>query len=204
MNVSLRTDIEDPLERLAAVHTEALSAKAYAQALGPRFAVDLSDVMPGNVLSLAIRTAAATGLAEASTVFNTIITNVPGAPVQLYLCGAALVRSMSLGPLLPNVGLFHVVYSTVQEKRGSVTLSFTACRDMLPDPGFYGDCLQASFEELREAARALPAGRVAPAPQRKLAKKKIAPAKKAAPKRKPVLKKKAVPKKKALPKKKAR
>ena len=204
MNVSLRTDIEDPLERLAAVHTEALSAKAYAQALGPRFAVDLSDVMPGNVLSLAIRTAAATGLAEASTVFNTIITNVPGAPVQLYLCGAALVRSMSLGPLLPNVGLFHIVYSTVQEKRGSVTLSFTACRDMLPDPGFYGDCLQASFEELREAARALPAGRVAPAPQRKLAKKKIAPAKKAAPKRKPVLKKKAVPKKKALPKKKAR
>ena len=157
MNVALRTDIEQPLERLAEVHKEALSAKAYAEALGPRFAVDLTDVMPGNVLSLTIRTASATGLAEASTVFNTIVTNVPGPPVQLYLCGAKLVGSISLGPLLPNVGLFHVVFSTVQDKQGSVTLSFTACRDMLPDPAFYADCLQASYDELHAAAMALAA-----------------------------------------------
>jgi len=74
---------------------------------------------------------------------------------------------------------------------------------MLPDPAIYGDCLQASFEELREAARALPAGRIATAPQRKVAKKKIVPAKKAAAKKKPVLKTKAVPKKKPVQKKKA-
>jgi diacylglycerol O-acyltransferase len=154
MNVSLRTEIEDPLQRLAAVHEESLSAKAYAEALGPRFAVELTDVMPGNVLSLAIRTASATGLAEASTVFNTIVTNVPGPPFKLYLCGAELVNSISLGPLLPNVGLFHIVYSMVKDKQGPVTLSFTACRDMLPDPAFYADCLQESFEELLGAALA--------------------------------------------------
>ena len=176
MNVSLCTDIEDPLKRLAAVHRETLSAKAYAEALGPRFAVDLTDVMPGNVLSLAIRTASATGLAEASTMFNTIVTNVPGPPVQLYMCGAALVGSISLGPLLPNVGLFHVVYSTVQDKQGSITLSFTACRDMLPDPAFYADCLQESFEELLAAA--LAGGKPAGKPRRKAkagvrAKKKV-------------------------------
>jgi diacylglycerol O-acyltransferase len=103
------------------------------------------------VLSLAIRTASATGLSEASVIFNTIVTNVPGPPYQLYMCGAALVDSISLGPLLPNVGLFHIVYSSVLEKKGSINLSFTACRDMLPDPGFYADCLQESFEELRDA-----------------------------------------------------
>ena len=81
MNVALRTDIVAPCDRLAAVHDEALSAKAYAEALGPRFAVDLTDVMPGNVLSLAIRTASATGIVEANTVFNTIVTNVPGPPL---------------------------------------------------------------------------------------------------------------------------
>ncbi|MEH6634828.1 MAG: wax ester/triacylglycerol synthase family O-acyltransferase [Halioglobus sp.] len=154
MNVGLRTDIADPCERLAAVHHEAKSAKAYAEAVGPRFAVDLTDVMPGNVLSLAIRTASATGLSEASVMFNTIVTNVPGAPFQLYMCGAALIDSISLGPLLPNVGLFHIVYSSVLEKKGSINLSFTACRDMLPDPAFYADCLQESFEELRDAALA--------------------------------------------------
>ncbi len=154
MTVGLRTEIADPCERLAAVHDEALSSKAYAEALGPRFAVDLADVMPGNVLSLAIRTAAATGLDQAGVMFNTIVTNVPGAPMQLYMCGAELVDSISLGPLLPNVGLFHIVYSSVQNKQGSITLSFTACRDMLPDPAFYADCLQTSFEELRDAALA--------------------------------------------------
>jgi WS/DGAT/MGAT family acyltransferase len=152
MNVALRTDIEDPCERLTAVHEESQSAKAYAEALGPRFAVDLTDVMPGNVLSLAIRTASATGLAEASTVFNTIVTNVPGAPFQLYMCGALLIDSISLGPLLPNVGLFHIVYSSVADKKGTVNLSFTACRDMLPDPAFYAACLQESFDELHAAA----------------------------------------------------
>jgi hypothetical protein len=114
--------------------------------------VDLTDVMPGNVLSLAIRAASATGLAEASVVQNTIVTNVPGPPFQLYMCGAALVDSISLGPLVPNIGLFHIVYSSVMEKKGSINLSFTACRDMLPDPAFYADCLQESFEELRVAA----------------------------------------------------
>ncbi|RLQ21310.1 wax ester/triacylglycerol synthase family O-acyltransferase [Seongchinamella sediminis] len=151
MNVSLRSDLEDPAERLAAIHEESLSAKAYAEALGPRFAVDLTDVLPGNVLSLAIRTAAATGLSEASVMFNTIVTNVPGTPHQLYLCGAELVDSISLGPLLPNVGLFQIVYSSVQDKKGSVVLSFTACRDMMPDPEFYAQCLQESFDELYAA-----------------------------------------------------
>jgi hypothetical protein len=63
-----------------------------------------------------------------------------------------MIDSISLGPLLPNVGLFHIVYSSVQDKKGSINLSFTACRDMLPDPAFYADCLQASFEALRDAA----------------------------------------------------
>lgn len=150
MNVALRTEIEDPVERLRTVHEEAVSAKAYAEAMGPRLLVDLTDVMPGNVLSLALRAASATGLSEASVVQNTVITNVPGAPMQLYMCGAELVDSFSLGPLLPNIGLFHIIYSAVQNKKGTITLSFTACRDMLPDPEFYAQCLQESFDELRE------------------------------------------------------
>ena len=190
MNVALRSEIEDPLKRMAAVHKESVSAKAYAEALGPRFAVDLTDVMPGNVLSLAVRTSAATGLAEAGVIFNTIVTNVPGAPFQLYLCGAALIDSISLGPLLPNVGLFHIVYSAVQNKKGSIVLSFTACRDMLPDPAFYADCLQASFEELRDAA-------LGKAPDSKKPARKKAAAKKKTPVRKKTAAAKKAPRRKA-------
>ena len=152
MNVALHTEIVDPLERLIAIHKATKGSKAYAQALGPRIAMDITDVVPGNVLSVALRAASATGLVEATVIQNTIVTNVPGAPFQLFLCGAELVDSISLGPLLPNVGLFHIVYSAVQNKQGTITLSFTACRKMLPDPAFYADCLQQSYDELCQAA----------------------------------------------------
>jgi WS/DGAT/MGAT family acyltransferase len=197
MNVTMRTEITDPAARMAAIHEETTAAKAYAEALGPRFAVDLTDVMPGNVLSLAVRTASATGLSEASVMFNTIVTNVPGAPFQLYMCGAALIDSISLGPLLPNVGLFHVVYSSVQNKQGTITLSFTACRDMLPDPHFYAQCLQDSFEELRAATL----DKKPAAKKKSTAGKKVTAKKKAAPKKKAAAKKKAAPKKKTAAKK---
>ena len=129
--------------------------------------------------------------------FNTIVTNVPGAPFQLNMCGAALIDSISLGPLLPNVGLFHVVYSSVQNKEGSITLSFTACRDMLPDPHFYAQCLQDSFEELRAATlESKPA-----ANKKSTAGKKVTAKKKAAPKKRAAAKKKATPKKKVAARK---
>ncbi len=152
MNVSLHSDLEDPLQRMAAIHESAIESKAYAQALGPKIMMDITNVVPGNVLSVALRASSATGMAEAQVLNNTIITNVPGAPFQLYLCGATLIDSLSFGPLLPNVGLFHIVYSAVQNKKGTISLSFTACREMLPDPAFYAECLQESFDELQQAA----------------------------------------------------
>ena len=175
MNVGLRTDIEDPLERLATIHEDAIAAKRYTAALGHRLMVDVSDVMPGNVMALALRAASATGLTEANTIQNTIVTNVPGAPFEMYLCGAELIHSFALGVLVPNVGVFHVVSSNVQNKKGAITLSVTACREMLPDPDYYMDCMQEAYEELRDQAlgntsaqkKKRPAARKSPARKKK-------------------------------------
>lgn len=187
MNVALRTDIADPAERLAAIHSESMEAKAYAQALGPRVVMDITDTIPGNVLSIALRAASATNLTEASVVHNTIVTNVPGAPFQLYFCGAKMVDTIHLGPLLPNVGLFHIVYSSVMDKKGTITVSFTADRAMLPDPGFYAECLRRSFDELCKTTLGAPQAKPA-APKRKATAKATAKAK---PKSKPKAKSKA-------------
>ena len=151
MTSSLCSDIADPVERLIAIQQASLESKAYADALGPRVAVDVTDVLHGGVLQLALRAASSTGLSEAAVVFNTVVTNVPGPTEQLYFCGAQRVDGMNFGPLLPNVGLFHIVYSSVQNKRGTIAISFTACRDMLPDPDVYADCLRQSYQELRDA-----------------------------------------------------
>lgn len=151
MTVSLHSNIAEPKARLTAIHDAAMSSKAYAEALGPRVAVNVTDVLPGGVLSLALRAASSTGLTEAAVIFNTVVTNVPGPSKQLYFCGAKMVDGMNFGPLLPNVGLFHIVYSSVVNKIGTISISFTACRKMLPDPEFYSECLQESFDELKAA-----------------------------------------------------
>jgi hypothetical protein len=46
-----------------------------------------------------------------------------------------------------GMGLFHAVMSC----NGKLSIAINACRDMLADPGFYSECIQASYEELRQA-----------------------------------------------------
>jgi WS/DGAT/MGAT family acyltransferase len=204
MNVSLCSDIADPAKRMAAISKASKESKAFAEALGPRVPIDLADVMPGNVLSLAMRAASATGLSEANVIHNTIITNVPGPPIQLYMCGAALVDAISLGPLLPNVGLFHIVYSSVQNKKGSINLSFTADRDMMPDPAFYAQCLRESYQELRATTVGSGSKAKSRAKPKTRAKAKTTPKQKAKAKANPKAKAKAGAKAKAIPRAKAK
>ena len=42
------------------------------------------------------------------------------------------------------MGLIHAIPSY----RGEIVISVTACREMMPDPAFYADCLRESFDEL--------------------------------------------------------
>jgi WS/DGAT/MGAT family acyltransferase len=153
MNVSLRTDIAESRERLAAVHEASRSAKSYAEALGPRLGMDIADTVPAGIQSSVVRLMAAAGIAESNVMNNTMITNVPGSPCQLYLCGAETVDSFGIGPLAPGMGLFHTVNSVVMKKKGTITIAFVSCREMMPDPAFYKDCIEESFRELREDCR---------------------------------------------------
>jgi hypothetical protein len=81
-------------------------------------------------------------------VVNTVVTNVPGPPVPIYSFGAKLIHMQGLLCLLDGVALGHVVQSYI----GQATISFTACRDAMPDPEFYAQCLQDSYEEMCAAA----------------------------------------------------
>jgi WS/DGAT/MGAT family acyltransferase len=162
MNVSLRTDIADPLKRLRLVHKAALSSKAYAEALGPRIAMDVAEAVPGGFISLLIRFAIGAGIAESNLVQNTMVTNVPGPPVELYLTGAELVNAFGVGPLLPTMGLFHTVTTFVMNKKGTLIIAFASCRDVMSDPEFYADCLRDSFAELQQAVSVNASAKAAP------------------------------------------
>ncbi len=151
LSIALRTDIADPLQRLRTMHEEASQSKAYHQAMGARMLTDLSNSLPSHITVLAFRAASAAGLlASTKPIFNTIITNVPGPQVPLYMGGAKLVQSLGAGPCMDNMGLFHPVTSY----NGIIAVSFQACREMMPDPSFYEECLRESYAELCAAVPA--------------------------------------------------
>jgi WS/DGAT/MGAT family acyltransferase len=152
LTVLIRTDIEDPMERLAAVHDSTKDAKELTNAIGAKAMTDYSQFIPSMLTAQAARLASRWGLmSRMKPSFNCVVTNVPGPPVPLYCTGARMVANYGTGPILDGLGLFHVISSYC----GQFIISATACRDMMPDPDFYRDCLLASFEELNAAAKAI-------------------------------------------------
>ncbi len=68
--------------------------------------------------------------------------------MPLYFTGARMVALHGLGPVMDGMGLIHPVFSY----SGRISISITACRKLMPDPEFYAECLQASFDSLLHAA----------------------------------------------------
>ena len=98
--------------------------------------------------------------------YNVVISNVPGPNFPLYSAGAQMVRYHAMGLLTPGCGAFHLVYSC----NGLITITLLADRDIVPDPEFYRQCLEASFAETKQAADAV-AKKKAPAKRKRKAKK---------------------------------
>ncbi len=178
LSLPIRTDIADPVQRLRAVQAESVAAKKTSGALGGNVLTDLAHFLPVQSTRLAAQAFARWGLAQRMPpVFNTVISNVPGPPVPLYsMGGARLVANFGLGPLAHSLGLFHAVLSY----NGQITVSAVSCREMMPDPGAYADCLQQSFDELKGAV--LGSDKPPPRGRKRASSGKAAPKKKAGPK----------------------
>jgi WS/DGAT/MGAT family acyltransferase len=148
MSVALRSDLSDPAERLRAVFAATQHSKKLAEAIGARTMTDIGQFIPGGLAGLGWRTATRLGLANRVRPFlNTVITNVPGPQIPLYSAGAKLMAQFGVGPVMDGMGLIHPIGSY----NGTAVIAFTSCREMLPDPDFYEDCLRASLSDLTEA-----------------------------------------------------
>ena len=154
MVAPLGTHIEDPAERLQYVFEQTSRSKAMTSALGARQMSEISKASPALYLALGAQLYTRLGVANImKPVVNTVVTNVPGPPVPIYSAGSQLVSMHGLLCLFDGVALGHVVQSYVSQ----ATIGFTACRDVMPDPEFYSQCLQDSFEEMAKAAGVKPA-----------------------------------------------
>ncbi|MEM1146768.1 MAG: wax ester/triacylglycerol synthase family O-acyltransferase [Pseudomonadota bacterium] len=150
MIAPLGTHIADAAERMAYVFDQTSRSKEMTNAIGARQMTEASKVSPALFMALGAQLYSRLGLANFTVrpVINTVVTNVPGPPVPIYSAGAKLVSMQGLLCLLDGMALGHVVQSYVNE----ATVSFTADRDIMPDPEFYSQCLQESFEDMAKVA----------------------------------------------------
>jgi WS/DGAT/MGAT family acyltransferase len=153
MVAPLGTHIDDPAERLRFVHAQTTNSKAMTEAVGARNMTEMSKVSPALWMSLGAQLYTRLGLANRGMgpMFTTVVTNVPGPPVPIYSTGARLESMYGLLCLTDGTGLGHTVQSYCDE----ATITFTACRELMPDPEFYAQCIEDSFTELRDAAAAI-------------------------------------------------
>jgi diacylglycerol O-acyltransferase len=149
MMLTLGTDVADPLERLAQVRAASAASKELSNAVGARLLTDYSQFVPSSTAAIAARLYVQLGLANQMNLpFNCVVTNVPGPQVPLYSAGARLVTQYGLGPVYDGMGLIFPVFSY----SGHISVSVNACREMMPDPEFFADCLQSAFDDLRSAS----------------------------------------------------
>jgi diacylglycerol O-acyltransferase / wax synthase len=139
-------EIEDPLERVRAVHDGAVEAKETHHLMGPELVSRWSAYFPPAPAEKMF-----TWLAEKdgqNKVLNLPISNVPGPREHGRVGGALVTEIYSVGPLTTGSGLNITVWSYVDQLNVSV-LSDGAT---LADPHELTDAMVAAFVEIRSAA----------------------------------------------------
>ena len=142
---TLATDIEDPVERLQAIHAAMKSAKRMQQAVPANLLSDWSQVAAPALMAQAARIAARTKIVDRmNPPFNVIISNVPGPRETLYCAGAEMRTFYPVSAVAEGQGL----NITVQSYQDHLDFGLIACRELVPDVWRFKDLFAQGLEEL--------------------------------------------------------
>ncbi|MEY2566861.1 MAG: diacylglycerol O-acyltransferase / wax synthase [Actinomycetota bacterium] len=146
---SLASDIEDPVERLMAIHEVNKGAKEEHKAIGATFLQDWAEFAAPTTFALAARAYSGLKLADRHpVVHNLVISNVPGPPFPLWFAGARLVALNPLGPVMDGAALNITVISYMD----SVDWGFIADKEAVPDLWNLAAAVPEALAELVKAA----------------------------------------------------
>ena len=149
MIVSLATDVDDPGERLRAIHESSMGAKELTAAVRAHQIPSMGEVVPPAVLNVAVQTIAASGLISIlPTAMNTIISNVPGPPFPLYIGGARVTGIFSASIIAETMGLNITLFSYMDR----LDFGLMVDPEVVPDPWTIADGFHDALAELMAAA----------------------------------------------------
>jgi WS/DGAT/MGAT family acyltransferase len=164
MRVALGTQQADPVARLADLHRQASESDSRVRQVPARELTDVARHAPAATLALTAKLlgSVAAGAGRRAPLANCSITTGPGPATPLYLVGARMTYFSAIMPIADGLGLVFAVTSYDD----MIIVSPTSCREQLPDPEFFAQCVRDSFQEYLALADA--AGQAsAPGPARR-------------------------------------
>jgi len=112
MMVPLPTDVDEPVERLRAVHRCSAETKQRHHDMAPDLIERWAGLVPPWMISGGAGLFSRLGVSgRLPPVFNLIVSNVAGPPVPIYVAGCEVTATYPLGPLLDGSGLNITVMS---------------------------------------------------------------------------------------------
>jgi len=159
---ALGTEIPDAVARLAFIQQQNASSEAMSLAIGARELTDLGTHAPAATLALTGKMVgrALLGIGRRAPLANCAVANVPGPSTPLYLNGARMTYFSAIMPINDGLGLVFAVTSY----DGRIIISPTSCREQMPDPEVFAQCVRDSFQEYLAAARESRNARAMPPP----------------------------------------
>ena len=152
-HVHLGTDIADAVQRLAAIHAEATAAPdAVARVLGSRALAEAGEQASATLLAWGRRWVGQAGarIGTRTPPANCTLAFLPAPAQPMYLCGARLSYFSAILPISDGLGLAFAV----TRYDGRLVISPTSCRELMPDPEAFAQCVRDSFQEYLALAQA--------------------------------------------------
>ncbi len=163
MFIGIGTNIEDPVERLAAVQRRTAKGIPLAREVLYELNNSAGEMLPPSVRALSAWLQNKARLTGRVPLINTLITNVPGIPgmTPQYFAGALIRQVYPVVPIVDGMAISHGITGIYDH----LNLGVLADREVMPDMDVYIACLEASTMEFRERLAALSVQEPAPSVQ---------------------------------------
>ncbi|MEA3019037.1 MAG: diacylglycerol O-acyltransferase / wax synthase [Actinomycetota bacterium] len=146
---NLPTNVEDPVERVRAVHESMVTSKQLFDAIPASSLTEFASFPPPAVFSRAMRMATRFQLGNRFQMpINVTISNVPGPRQPLYSAGSRLLHYYPVSTIAEGQGL----NITVQSYLDTLDFGIVSCRELVPDVWDLSDMIVDDLALLCKAA----------------------------------------------------